>query len=234
MPIFKSKYFQERNSIFSEHLRFFHDHIIIISILILYFIFYWILKSKRKITFNFKNQENNTIEIFWTVFPIIILIFAAIPSIIILFISEEESNSNLNIKILGNQWYWEYEIFRTKKSIKWQCYINKSKIFRNLITSNLIILPNRIKISSLISSYDVIHSWRIPSISKKCDAIPGRINLLNFIIKKRAILSGQCSEICGINHRFIPIFIKSIRINKFYNIFSLKSLKHQPLKLNYR
>lgn len=223
MPIFKKIYFQENNSNFSEHLNFFHDHIIIISILIIIFIFYWTLQAKIKSIFHFKNQENNIIEIFWTVYPIIILLFAAIPSMIILFISEEERNRNLNLKVLGNQWYWEYEIYRKRKKIKWQSYITKSKTFRNLITSNLIILPFNTKINTLISSYDVIHSWRVPSLGKKCDAIPGRINIINILIKKPSIISGQCSEICGANHRFIPIFIKSLSTKKFNEIMSLKS-----------
>lgn len=209
MPILKIN-IQERNSIISEIIISFHDHLIIISSFILAFLLYWTCITPVNSKSNNNFQEENAIEYVWTLIPICILIFTSIPSILILFIIEENFKTDICLKIQGNQWYWEYQ-FINKNKISFSSYIANSNLIRNIYTSNSIPVPFKTKITIILSSNDVIHSWSIPSLRLKCDAIPGRINSINIIIKKPCILTGQCSEICGINHRFIPILIKSIK-----------------------
>lgn len=185
----------------------FNDIIIItITILLLSLSIILMLNSKKII----KIQENNLTELIWTIRPTFILLILSIPSIYILYSSENNNKPLINIKILANQWFWTYEYPQISK-IKSNRFI-ENKI-RCLSASNPLILPTKIPSWILISRNDVIHSFSITSAAIKIDAVPGRINIFNIEIIKSGVISGQCSEICGINHRFIPIIINSIPIN---------------------
>lgn len=207
MPSNLNKRFQNRNSKIIEHINFIHDHLIIMSfinitIIIIIFIF------KKKNICNNEIIENNKIETLWTIFPIITLISISIPSIIILYLTEENFNPSISIKIIGNQWYWSYEYSEIMNK-KINRFINSRTNIRLLETNNPLIIPTKKIIRFIVSRNDVIHSWSISSSGNKIDAIPGRLNSNTISIQKRSILTGQCSEICGINHRFIPIWIIS-------------------------
>lgn len=144
-----------------------------------------------------------------------------IPSIKILYITDEIKIPFFSIKSIGNQWYWTYEYPQFKK-IPFDSYIldkNNLKFneFRLLDVDNRLILPSKIKTQLITTSNDVIHSFTVPSLGFKIDSIPGRLNKSSFFIKNSGLFYGQCSEICGINHRFIPIVIESINKNKFFN-----------------
>lgn len=163
--------------------------------------------------------ESQIIEITWTIIPAIILVFIAIPSLRILYIIEETNNPLITVKTIGHQWYWSYEYSDTKK-IEFDSYIKPNNIIKNnnfriLETDNHIILPFNVQIRILIRSIDVIHSWTIQAIGVKIDASPGRINQRNIIINRSGIFFGQCSEICGANHTFIPITLERINIKIF-------------------
>lgn len=159
--------------------------------------------------------ENNLIEIIWTIIPILIIFIIALPSIKILYINNEIKNYIITIKIIRNQWFWYYEYINFNN--KFNSYITYQKNFNfNLIeTDNRIIIPFNYSIQLILTSIDVIHSWTIPSLNIKIDTIPNQLN--NRIIKtnKPGLIFGQCSEVCGINHRFIPIKIESILFNYF-------------------
>lgn len=175
-------------------------------------IIYSILKNKLP---NRNLLENQVIETTWTIIPGIILIIIALPSLKILYLIEEINNPSITIKTIAHQWYWSYEI-SDKKKIEFESYIIKEPTKIRLIeVDNRVTLPFSTKTRIIITSSDVIHSWRIPSIGIKIDAVPGRLNQVSFTIKKPGIFIGQCSEICGTNHRFIPITIESIRIKNF-------------------
>jgi cytochrome c oxidase subunit 2 len=220
MPIWSILTNQNRNSPLIENLSSFNDHIIVILILVLLTTgLFGILTISQK---NFSRiiRETQEIEIFWSTLPTIILIMIAIPSLKLLYLLEEPINSSLSIKIIGHQWYWSYE-YSDLKEIRFDSFITK-EIPRNLITRNFLIIPSITSTRLLMTSSDVIHSWTIPSIGVKIDAIPGRINQFYSIISRVGVFSGQCSEICGIKHRFIPINISSLPIEKF--IKSIKEL----------
>ena len=164
--------------------------------------------------FNRFFTENQEIEYFWTSIPAFLLIFLAFPSIKILYITEEYFSPSLTIKVTGHQWYWSYE-YADFRNVAFDSFLTDSSSIRLLETSNHLILPYKSSIRTLITSDDVIHSWAIPALGVKVDAVPGRINQLILRLNRAGIFSGQCREICGANHRFIPITISSISPQKF-------------------
>lgn len=215
MPIWISLYTQDRLSPVIEHLKFFHDHSIVVVVSLRFIFFVLICLSIFNKKFNHYYLESQLIEFFWTFAPSLILIFLAIPSIKMLYLLEEQLKPLLTIKVTGYQWFWGYEYFNNKKgdmSNRFESNILKSnKNFKLLEVSNNVLVPYSVPIRLLITSKDVIHSWAIPSISIKIDAIPGRINQTTTTINRPGILVGQCSEICGSGHRFMPIYLESIR-----------------------
>lgn len=156
--------------------------------------------------------ESQRLEDFWLSIPIIFLFFIGFPRIKNLYICEEYKECDINFKVYGHQWYWSYESNFNKYYI--DSIIKKEEFnFRLIETFNHLILPIKILIRLIISSEDVIHSWTVPSLGIKMDATPGRISQIIFIIIRPGILIGQCREICGSNHSFIPIIISCNSIN---------------------
>jgi len=155
------------------------------------------------------------IELIWTILPAFTLIFIALPSLQLLYLLDELNNPLLSLKTIGHQWFWSYE-YSDFKNIEFDSYITSSNsLFRLINTDTHLIIPFLAQIRIMISSLDVIHAWTIPSLRIKIDATPGRLNQIRFFINRSRIFFGQCSEICGINHRFIPITIESISPIKF-------------------
>lgn len=210
---------QDRSSPLIEQLIFFHDHSILILILITILVSYVIVI----LFFNtFSNRfllSGQAIEIIWTVVPAIILMFIALPSLRLLYLLDEIRIPSLTLKTIGHQWYWSYE-YSDFNSVEFDSYIipvNDIGIsnFRLLDVDNRIILPINLKIRILISAADVIHSWTVPSLGVKVDGTPGRLNQTNFLINRGGLYFGQCSEICGANHRFMPIVVERVNLNYF-------------------
>nr|ATN41190.1 cytochrome c oxidase subunit 2 [Cecidomyiidae sp. 3 LC-2017] len=210
--------FQNANSPIMEQLILFHDYSLLILILILTMVSYImiiILINKIK---NYYILSGQFIEIVWTIFPALILLILAFPSLKLLYLMEEMNSSFITIKTLGNQWYWKYEY--SNFNIEFDSYMNNNlnnMDYRLLETDNRVVLPMKNFIRILVSSSDVLHSWTIPSLGVKVDAVPGRLNSINCLINKSTLLYGQCSEICGTNHSFMPISIEAINMNYFLN-----------------
>lgn len=198
-----------------EQIIFFHDHIITIIIIIIIIVGYILTSIVFSSFTNRKLIERQNIEIIWTILPIFSLIFIAVPSLQVLYLTDESISPTISIKSIGHQWFWSYEysdFFNEEINI----YLDVSNnIFRLLNSDNHLIIPINTYTRLIVSSYDVIHSWTIPSIRIKLDAVPGRLNQSSFILKRIGLLYGQCSEICGSNHRFIPIVIEIITQNNF-------------------
>nr|WDY84617.1 cytochrome c oxidase subunit II [Macrodiprion sp. 2 GYN-2022c] len=217
MTTWSSMNFQNANSPIMEQLIFFHDYTMIILILITMSIMYlmFMMMMNKFVNKNLLNKQN--IEIIWTITPSILLIFIAMPSIHLLYLTDEISKPLITIKTIGHQWYWSYE-YSDFKNIEFDSYMNKSlklNSFRLLDVDNNTIIPLNTQLRMIITSNDVIHSWTIPSIGKKIDAIPGRLNQISLLITRPGLMFGQCSEICGANHSFMPIVIESIPMNFF-------------------
>lgn len=204
-----------------EQIIFFHDHTLIILIIITILVGYLIIRLLFNKYINRYLLEGQIIEIIWTILPAITLIFIALPSLRLLYLLDELNSPLITLKSIGHQWYWSYE-YSDFNNIEFDSYIipsneiNKNN-FRLLDVDNRIVLPINNQIRIIVTATDVIHSWTIPSLGVKVDANPGRLNQTNFFINRPGIFYGQCSEICGANHRFIPIVIERISIKNFIN-----------------
>nr|YP_010947001.1 cytochrome c oxidase subunit II [Margattea limbata]WGO57758.1 cytochrome c oxidase subunit II [Margattea limbata] len=212
---------QDSASPIMEQLIYFHDHTLMIIIMILTIVSYMMIILFKNNLINRFLLEGQMIEVAWTIAPAIILIFIAIPSLRLLYLMDEINNPSLTLKTVGHQWYWTYEYSDILK-IEFDSYMipqNELMIneFRLLDVDNRIILPMNTSIRMIISAADVLHSWTIPSLGIKADATPGRLNQTSIMINRPGTFYGQCSEICGANHSFMPIVIESIPINPFIN-----------------
>nr|UXW93492.1 cytochrome c oxidase subunit II [Hymenoptera sp. 4 GYN-2021] len=214
-------YLQDASSPIMEQLTFFHEHAMIIIILITMSVLYLISTMIiNKFTNRFLLNKQN-IEIVWTISPTLLLIFIALPSIHILYLTDELNNPMITVKAIGHQWYWTYE-YTDFKHIEFDSYMiqmNSLKInsFRLLDVDNNMILPTNTNMRIIVTSSDVIHSWAMPSLGKKIDAVPGRLNQISLFLLRPGLYFGQCSEICGTNHSFMPIVIESVPISSFLN-----------------
>nr|YP_010930321.1 cytochrome c oxidase subunit II [Carinata ganga]WKK49910.1 cytochrome c oxidase subunit II [Carinata ganga] len=213
--------FQDSVSPIMEHLIIFHDHSMMIIMMITIIVFYMMISMMINNYINRYLLEGQMIELIWTILPALMLIFIAFPSLRILYLLEETNMPLLTIKSIGHQWYWSYEYSDFSK-IEFDSYMkptNDLEIndFRLLEVDNSLVLPFNTNIRMLFTSSDVIHSWTIPSLGVKVDCSPGRINQSTININRPGIYFGQCSEICGSNHSFMPIRLESINMNSFMN-----------------
>nr|YP_009753979.1 cytochrome c oxidase subunit II [Oeneis urda]QIT06519.1 cytochrome c oxidase subunit II [Oeneis urda] len=211
--------FQNSTSPLMEQIIFFHDHTLIILIIITILVSYLMLSLFFNKYINRFLMESQMIELIWTILPAITLIFIALPSLRLLYLLDELNNPLITLKSIGHQWYWSYE-YSDFNNIEFDSYMTQfdnNNNFRLLDVDNRIILPMNNQIRILITAADVIHSWTIPSLGVKVDANPGRLNQTSFFINRPGIFFGQCSEICGANHSFMPIVIESVSIKNFIN-----------------
>nr|YP_010363527.1 cytochrome c oxidase subunit II [Atkinsoniella uniguttata]UNZ12628.1 cytochrome c oxidase subunit II [Atkinsoniella uniguttata] len=219
MSSWKTLSFQDAVSPIMEQLIMFHDHTMMIIIMITVIVSYMMLTLFINKFINRLLLEGQMIELIWTIMPAFLLIFIALPSLRILYLLEEINNPLVTIKAIGHQWFWSYEYSDFKK-IEFDSYMKPTNElemneFRLLDTDNRITLPYNINTRILVTSTDVIHSWTIPSLGIKIDASPGRINQGSIMINRPGLYFGQCSEICGANHSFMPIVMESINLKSF-------------------
>nr|AAU01171.1 cytochrome oxidase subunit II [Papilio demodocus] len=204
-----------------EQIIFFHDHTLIILIMITILVGYLMINLFFNKYINRFLLEGQMIELIWTIIPTITLIFIALPSLRLLYLLDELNNPLITLKSIGHQWYWSYE-YSDFNNVEFDSYMvnyDKSNInnFRLLDVDNRIVLPMNNQIRIMVTATDVIHSWTVPSLGVKIDANPGRLNQTNLFINRPGIFFGQCSEICGANHSFMPIMIESVSIKNFIN-----------------
>nr|AWV84331.1 cytochrome oxidase subunit II [Chonosia atrodorsalis] len=210
---------QDSMSPLMEQLIFFHDHTLVILIVITVIVGYTMMILFFNSLVNRLLLEGQLIEFIWTLLPAMTLIFIALPSLRLLYLLDEINNPLLTLKIIGHQWYWSYE-YSDFTNIEFDSYMKSvsdldMNEFRLIETDNRVILPFNTQIRLMISSSDVLHSWAMPSLGVKVDAVPGRLNQSSILINRPGLMYGQCSEICGANHSFMPIVIESIEVNLF-------------------
>lgn len=229
---------QEPSSVYMEGLIAFNYKLLalIVSIVVLVG---WLLWNTLENSIEFSNLQSsnkfshsNKLEITWTTVPALILLGLSSPSFSLLFSMDEVTQPDMTLKIFGYQWYWSYEMsdFNScldQKEIKYTAYMMTKEYFlsegvkgllRNLETTKRVALPTNTHIRLLVTSVDVLHSWAVPSLGVKVDACPGRLNLVSLFIKRFGLFFGQCSEICGVNHGFMPIVVAALPSNKFYSL----------------
>nr|ASM82750.1 cytochrome c oxidase subunit II [Hestiasula sp. FS-2017] len=221
MSTYASLGMQDSASPLMEQLMYFHDHSMFIITMIVISVGYMILSLMMNKFMDRHIMDGQYLEILWTILPAMILVFIAFPSLQILYLLDENSNPLLTLKTIGHQWYWSYE-YSDFINVEFDSYmipLEELNIYniRSLEVDNRTTLPMNTLTRMLITSEDVIHSWTIPSMGIKADATPGRMNQATFWFNRPGVFYGQCSEICGANHSFMPIVIESTSTIDFLN-----------------
>nr|AAU01006.1 cytochrome oxidase subunit II [Trigona fimbriata] len=209
--------FQDSNSLYSDNLISFYNFVMMFIVMITSLTLFFIIDFIMNKYINLNLLKNHTIEIVWTIMPMIVLLVICYPSLKILYFIDEMVNPYMSIKAIGHQWYWSYE-YPEFNNIEINCYMKEYMVvnqFRLLETDNRMVIPFKIPMRLIVSSLDVIHSWTIQSLGIKVDAVPGRINQLNLFSIRPGLYFGQCSEICGVNHSFMPIMLESTSYKNF-------------------
>nr|ALI88214.1 cytochrome c oxidase subunit II [Dineutus ciliatus] len=212
---------QDSASPLMEQLMFFHDHTLMILTMITILVGYLMATLFFNKFINRQLLEGQMIEVIWTILPAITLVFIALPSLRLLYLLDEMKNPMITLKTIGHQWYWSYEYTNFKKT-EFDSYMIPSNelnndSFRLLDVDNRVVLPFLSQIRVIVTALDVLHSWTVPSLGVKIDATPGRLNQTSFFMNRSGLFFGQCSEICGANHSFMPIIIESVPMNYFIN-----------------
>jgi len=200
----------------------FHDHAIVLLLGI--FVFVAVLGFKLVIN-TFTSRvivEAQRLETVWTIVPAFLLIWLALPSLRLLYLLDEQRNRGIILKATGHQWYWSYEIPFSNRG-RFDSYIVPEGDlnfgdYRLLEVDNRAVVPFGIETTVITTSADVLHAWTLPSIGVKIDAVPGRLNTISMFVQKPGIYYGQCSEICGANHSFIPIVVEAVGLEDFCSL----------------
>ena len=217
--------FQEPATDLMSDIISFHSYILMpiitgISVLVLFLLLYIAFRfnsSKNQVAST--TTHNAVVEILWTVIPVVLLIIIAIPSFRLLYVSETIPKADLTIKAIGNQWYWSYEYPDYEDIVFDANMLNDDELsdpkLRLLETDTQIVVPINKVVKLQITSNDVLHAWTIPAFGVKMDAVPGRLNETWFKANREGIFYGQCSELCGPKHAFMPINVKVVSETEF-------------------
>nr|QBK82351.1 cytochrome c oxidase subunit II [Circus teauteensis] len=216
--------FQDASSPIMEELIEFHDHALMVALAICSLVLYLLaLMLMEKLSSNTVDAQE--IELIWTILPAIVLIMLALPSLQILYMMDEINEPDLTLKAIGHQWYWTYE-YTDFKDLTFDSYMIPTADlplghFRLLEVDHRVVVPMESPIRIIVTANDVLHAWAIPALGVKTDAIPGRLNQTSFITTRPGIFYGQCSEICGANHSYMPIVVESTPLAHFEHWSSL-------------
>ena len=214
-----------------EGMIFFHNYLVFFLILIGSLVF-WVLYVTISCFNTFVNSKKSQIfthssilEIVWTILPAVVLLIIAAPSFSLLYSLDESVDPSITIKVVGHQWYWSYEYsdyatLDCGDSLNFDSYMVAtndlvSGSFRLLEVDNRVLVPVNTHIRILVTAADVLHSWAVPSFGVKVDACPGRLSQASLFLKREGVFYGQCSEICGVNHGFMPIVVKCVSVDKY-------------------
>jgi cytochrome c oxidase subunit 2 len=213
----------------------FHNDLMILLTVIGVMVF-WVMGRCISLFENNPNPTNivhgTTLEMIWTIIPAVILMFVAVPSFALLYSMDEILDPAVTLKVVGHQWYWSYEYSdytsSEGESINFDSYMIPEEDLtidgplRLLEVDNRIVLPINTHIRVIVTAADVLHCWAIPSFAMKIDACPGRLNQTSLFIKRAGIFYGQCSEICGVNHGFMPIVVEGVELEDYISWISNK------------
>ena len=192
----------------------------VITLFVLFLLFYVSFRfSAKRNPVPSTTTHNTIIEILWTAIPIVILVVMAIPSFKLLYKQEKSDSYDMTVKVIGHQWYWEYE-YPDHGNFYFESYMIEEEDLqkgdlRLLTVDNPLVIPANKNIQILITAGDVLHSWAMPSMGIKTDAVPGRLNETWINVKEPGTYRGQCSEICGRGHGFMPVVVKVLPENEF-------------------
>ncbi len=215
---------QEPMSPVMEMVDGFHDFLLVIitvlALFVLALLLYVVVRFNEKANpVPSKITHNPVLEVLWTVIPVIILVVIAVPSFKLLYFQDRVENADMTLKVVGHQWYWSYEYpdhgnFSFDSVIVPDDELEEGQP-RLLAVYNKVVLPVDTNIRLLYTSEDVIHAWAIPALVQKIDTVPGRTNENWMRINKEGTYYGQCSELCGVNHGFMPIVVEAVSKEAF-------------------
>nr|YP_009679785.1 cytochrome c oxidase subunit II [Pennatula aculeata]QDP70685.1 cytochrome oxidase subunit 2 [Pennatula aculeata]QDP70699.1 cytochrome oxidase subunit 2 [Pennatula cf. aculeata RH-2019] len=223
--------FQDAASPVMEEILFLHNQIMFILVIIMTVVFWLIVRGLTGKAYHRYLVEGATIEIVWTIIPAIILVFIAFPSLKLLYLMDEVVEPGVTVKAIGHQWYWSYEYSDYQitpgedSTLEFDSYMVPTSDldpgdFRLLEVDNRMVVPVDTYVRVLVTGADVLHSFAVPSLAMKMDAVPGRLNQTGFLVKRPGIFYGQCSELCGANHSFMPIVIEAVSMDKYISWLS--------------
>jgi cytochrome c oxidase subunit 2 len=208
----------------ADHVHGLHNELLVIitlvTLLVLVLLAWVIFRfNERRNPTPSRNSHNALIEVIWTVVPVILLVIIAIPSFKLLYFADRTPNAEMTIKAIGHQWYWSYE-YPDNGNFTFDANLVDAKDLkpgqlRLLTTDNRVVVPVDTNIRLLVTATDVIHSWAMPNFAVKLDGEPGRVNETWFRVEKEGVYYGQCSEICGVRHAYMPIEIEAVSKDKF-------------------
>jgi cytochrome c oxidase subunit 2 len=216
----------------------FHNHIMFFIILIVIFVLWLLIRcsiiyDQESNKFSDSFTHSTILEIVWTIIPAVVLVIIAVPSFALLYSMDEIIDPSITLKVIGHQWYWSYEysdytMLTDGKNLNYDSYMiseddmvndptkdSVSHVYRLLEVDNKVVLPTQTHVRILVTSADVLHCWAIPSCGVKIDACPGRLNQCSLFLKREGTYYGQCSEICGVNHGFMPIVIQAVTLEDY-------------------
>lgn len=216
--------FQEAATPTMERISSFNDLLLVIIVAITIFVLglllyvMWRFNEKRNPNPS-RTTHNTLIEVLWTVIPVIILVGIAVPSFKLLYFADRIEEADMTIKAIGRQWYWSYE-YPDHGNFTFDAYLVAEEDLqegqvRLLDTDNPVVLPVDTNIRVLVTASDVLHNFAMPSFGVKLDGVPGRINETWFRITRTGTFYGQCSELCGAGHAYMPITIKAVTPEAF-------------------
>nr|YP_009944241.1 cytochrome c oxidase subunit II [Ploceus nigricollis]QOD96098.1 cytochrome c oxidase subunit II [Ploceus nigricollis] len=210
--------FQDASSPIMEELMGFHDHALMVALAICSLVLYLLTTTLTgKLSSN--TVDAQVIELVWTILPAMVLVMLALPSLRILYMMDEINEPDLTLKAIGHQWYWSYE-YTDLKDLTFDSYMIPTTDlpmghFRLLEVDHRVVVPVNSTIRVIVTADDVLHSWAVPTLGVKTDAVPGRLNQTSFLTPRPGVFYGQCSEICGANHSFMPIVVESTPLPNF-------------------
>jgi len=216
--------FQEAASPSMERIVDFHNTLLwvitIISLFVLALLIWVVIRYNEKANPTpSKTTHHTLIEVIWTAAPVVILVWLFIPSYTVMVTNDRVEDADMTLKVTGHQWYWSYE-YPDNGNFTFDANMTfaedlEDKSLRMMETDNHVVLPVGKKVRLLFTSDDVLHSWGIPSLGVKLDAVPGRLNETWVEITKPGMYYGFCSELCGVNHSFMPVSIQAVSEDEF-------------------
>jgi len=216
--------FQEAHSPIMEQMTAFHNFLLwiifAISIFVLVLLLYVIVRFREKKNPNPSQvTHNTTIEVLWTVVPVVILFVIGFYSLPLLYATDDTADADITVKVIGRQWYWSYE-YPDNGDFTFDAFMVPEDELkpgqpRLLATDEDLVLPVGKKVRVLVTSSDVLHAFAMPSLGSKVDAVPGRTNETWFQINEPGMYYGQCSELCGAGHAFMPLAIRAVSEAEF-------------------
>nr|YP_010570476.1 cytochrome c oxidase subunit II [Gigantidas vrijenhoeki]UZG65989.1 cytochrome c oxidase subunit 2 [Gigantidas vrijenhoeki] len=221
MPLWGSFSFQDCYYHIGEYLGLFHEGVMCLIVFILSVVMYgagWVFTSGSSFRYL---REAQAVETAWTIIPSVCLVCVAIPSMHLLYVMDEIGSPKFCFKAIGHQWFWSYEFMGDQEDVLgFDSFMERETDggYRLLDVDQRMVAPANTGIRCMVSSADVIHSFALPGCMLKVDAIPGRVNEVPMTVNMCGVLYGQCSEICGANHSFMPIVIEFIH-PRVYNLW---------------